>query len=319
MKLMLLSAVLAYLDTIAASLGNTFPTYKSCVESCTSDICSPDGYYFANPELTSLPLLLLWKCSDDCQYRCMWGVVDTFQKKGWPPPQFHGKWPFVRILGIQEPASTLFSLLNFGLHAKSFSKFLKDVRYSNPMYKVWIAYALISMNGWIWSAIFHTRDTPFTELMDYLSAFGLVFSSAYGVGMRLLLFKRRIFSIAFTVLCLLFYVNHAIYLSSGLFDYKYNLFANIVVGTFLVLNCILFIVINRSLPQTKALTIAVTTITGALYLEIIDFPPYFWILDAHSLWHLLTAPVTHYFWRNHCERGKQRFIRIIQAIRPVAS
>ncbi|XP_073969535.1 uncharacterized protein isoform X3 [Rhodnius prolixus] len=179
MKLMLLSAALAYIETIAASLGNTFPTYKSCVESCSSDICSSDGYYFANPQMISLPLLFLWKCSDDCQYRCMWGVVETFQKKGWPPPQFHGK---------------------------------------------------ISMNGWVWSAIFHSRDTPFTELMDYLSAFGLVFSSAYGIGMRLLLYKRRLFSIAFTFLCLLFYVNHAIYLSSGLFDYKYNLFANIIVG-----------------------------------------------------------------------------------------
>lgn len=41
--------------------------------------------------MISLPLLFLWKCSDDCQYRCMWGVVETFQKKGWPPPQFHGK------------------------------------------------------------------------------------------------------------------------------------------------------------------------------------------------------------------------------------
>uniref|UniRef100_T1I6T7 Post-GPI attachment to proteins factor 3 n=1 Tax=Rhodnius prolixus TaxID=13249 RepID=T1I6T7_RHOPR len=246
MKLMLLSAALAYIETIAASLGNTFPTYKSCVESCSSDICSSDGYYFANPQMISLPLLFLWKCSDDCQYRCMWGVVETFQKKGWPPPQFHGK---------------------------------------------------ISMNGWVWSAIFHSRDTPFTELMDYLSAFGLVFSSAYGIGMRLLLYKRRLFSIAFTFLCLLFYVNHAIYLSSGLFDYKYNLFANIIVGAFLVLNCILFIVMNRTLPQTKPLAIAVATISGALYLEIIDFPPFLWVLDAHSLWHLLTAPVTHYFWR----------------------
>lgn len=42
---MLLSAALAYIETIAASLGNTFPTYKSCVESCSSDICSSGNYF----------------------------------------------------------------------------------------------------------------------------------------------------------------------------------------------------------------------------------------------------------------------------------
>ncbi|KAK9501460.1 hypothetical protein O3M35_012176 [Rhynocoris fuscipes] len=298
MKLiMIVSAALAILDSVTASLGNTFPTYKTCVETCRNDICSQDGYYFSNPEMTSLPLLLLWKCSDDCQYRCMWGVVDTFNKKGWPPPQFHGKWPFVRFFGIQEPASTLFSLLHLGLHIKYFSKFLKETKFSNPMFKVWISFGLISINGWFWSAAFHTRDTAFTELMDYLSAFSLVFSSAYGICMRLLICKRRIYQLLVTVLCFLFYTNHAMYLSSGIFDYKYNLFANIIVGAFFVLNCMLFIVINRKLPQCKSLAITVAAITAALYLEIIDFPPFLWILDAHALWHLLTAPITHFYWK----------------------
>lgn len=58
---------------------------------------------------------------------------------------------------------------------------------------------------------------------------------------RLLLYKRRLFSIAFTFLCLLFYVNHAIYLSSGLFDYKYNLFANIIVGKFYLYNSLFYV------------------------------------------------------------------------------
>lgn len=30
---------------------------------------------------------------------------------------------------------------------------------------VWTAWGVLSMNAWIWSSIFHTRDTPWTERM----------------------------------------------------------------------------------------------------------------------------------------------------------
>lgn len=30
----------------------------------------------------------------------------------------------------------------------------------------------------------------------------------------------------------------------------------------------------------------------SMILEISDFPPVFWIFDAHSLWHLSTVPIT---------------------------
>lgn len=36
----------------------------------------------------------------------------------------------------------------------------------------------------------------------------------------------------------------------------------------------------------NVLTVSVTL------LEVADFPPYYWIFDAHSLWHAATAPLT---------------------------
>lgn len=46
----------------------------------------------------------------------MWGTVEALAAVGVPTPQFFGKWPFLRLLGMQEPASVLFSLLNFFAH-----------------------------------------------------------------------------------------------------------------------------------------------------------------------------------------------------------
>ncbi|XP_014254642.1 post-GPI attachment to proteins factor 3 [Cimex lectularius] len=295
--LLLLILVLKRPWIASASLGNSFPTYKTCVEICRMDLCDKAGYYYSKRDLIPLPLLLLWKCSDDCQYRCMWGVVRLFENKGWPSPQFHGKWPFIRFLGVQEPASALFSIMNCCMHIKMMVSWLKKYESNVPMFKIWICYGLISINGWLWSTIFHTRDTPFTELMDYLSAFAIVFSGAYAMGMRILIGARKRYSVIYTVVCFLFFFNHALYLSSGPFDYGYNLFANVFVGVLSAALSGILLLKNRHLPHCKNLFIAVFALLCCMYFEIHDFPPYMWVLDAHALWHLCTCPAIYFFWR----------------------
>lgn len=39
---------------------------------------------------------------------------------------------------------------------------------------VWWAYALFCCNSWVWSAVFHARDTRATEALDYLAADSVV-------------------------------------------------------------------------------------------------------------------------------------------------
>uniref|UniRef100_A0A1B6HVL2 Post-GPI attachment to proteins factor 3 n=1 Tax=Homalodisca liturata TaxID=320908 RepID=A0A1B6HVL2_9HEMI len=214
-----------------ASLGDSFPSYKSCVDTCKMEYCQTDGYYFKQPDgKFNWAGLIQWRCSDDCRYRCMWAIVDNFERKGWPPPQFHGKWPFIRWMGLQEPASVVFSLLNLAIHIVMFRKFRNEVRPNSPMYKVWFLYAGVCINCWVWSAIFHSRDLPLTELMDYLSAFGMVFYSLYGMIMRVLIRAPGPLSVLFTLVCVSFFINHAGYLVLDQFDYQYNMSANIAVG-----------------------------------------------------------------------------------------
>ena len=54
------------------------------------------------------------------------------------------------------------------------------------MYSVWVLYALICVNAWAWSTVFHTRDIHFTEMMDYFCAFSIVLFSLLAFLLRVL-------------------------------------------------------------------------------------------------------------------------------------
>lgn len=162
--------------------------------------------------------IFLWTCHDECNYHCMWRTTNIFVAREWSVPQFYGKWPFKRILGIQEPASVFFSFLNLMAHWRMIRKFRREVRSDSPMYYVWHALSAVSdflaafqhffffyfnsikmllvlwhwyfnfcfifvfcfqicINAWICSIIFHTRDFPLTELLDYGFAYSMVLAN----------------------------------------------------------------------------------------------------------------------------------------------
>ena len=38
-----------------------------------------------------------------------------------------------------------------------------------PFLGLWVAYSLVNINAWLWSSVFHCRDTRLTERLDYFS------------------------------------------------------------------------------------------------------------------------------------------------------
>lgn len=105
--------------------------------------------------------LTLWNCEDDCKYDCMWKTIEVFHQRNWRTPQFYGKvenshsqfsfsyislfqWPFIRMFGMQEPASVLFSLLNGFVHIYMIKKFRKKVRPDSPLIWLWHVFFIVS-------------------------------------------------------------------------------------------------------------------------------------------------------------------------------
>jgi len=122
--------------------------------------------------------------------------------------------------------------------------------------------------------------------------------------------QRRLYTL--TCLCSVAFLGHITYLNSlPRFDYTYNMAFNLLIGLAHNLLWILYsspsslsllprfpsrAIFYRPAFVNKAFIFVVLT-TAATALELFDFPPWALTIDAHALWHLVTAPIA-YFWYN---------------------
>ena len=98
------------------------------------------------------------------------------------------------MFGVQEIVSTLASLANMGVHlwfipsvyaaARNRTSATSAGPCGSAFARTWLVNAAINANAWLWSAVFHSRDTRWTEFMDYTSANLLMFSALYCVLVR---------------------------------------------------------------------------------------------------------------------------------------
>ncbi|XP_065292244.2 post-GPI attachment to proteins factor 3 [Dermacentor albipictus] len=287
----LAALLLCLFDVVSASPGDQSAEYKSCLRRCRSINCTQEKQTTFRSGQAWYLALLLWDCADECRHECMWHAVDVLQAKDKPVPQFHGKWPFWRFYGIQEPASVIFSILNGICHLWMWRKFRRLVPSSAPFYVIWKGQAVLSINAWFWSAVFHARDTPLTEKLDYYCAFSVVLYSLYSLCMRVLGTKNTGLSISVTVPFAAFFVYHIQYLNFVHFDYGYNMKANVITGLLNSIGWLGWCWHHRKRGYVWRGTIVVFMLDALLLLELGDFPPWCFLVDAHALWHLGTAPL----------------------------
>ncbi|XP_071108771.1 post-GPI attachment to proteins factor 3-like [Haliotis cracherodii] len=278
-----------YVDLVGASVGDRSWFYQKCLKNCNTVNCT-DVETFLQKQPYHLQLLQ-WNCIDECKYECMWSTVEAFRRDGSGIPQFHGKWPFVRVLGVQEPASTLFSILNALSHL-GLIWFRSKVSKSCPLYYVWHGAAMVAINAWTWSTVFHTRETDFTEKMDYFFAFSIVLYNVFIFSCRIFGTKVRWRQCVVGGCLLLFYAKHIRFLTYSRFDYGYNMKINLFFGMFNMIGWLIWCGVKYKKQRYVWKCAAVVLgINALLLLEVFDFPPFWWILDAHALWHAGTAPL----------------------------
>ncbi|KAJ4515758.1 hypothetical protein HRR75_003840 [Exophiala dermatitidis] len=228
--------------------------------------------------------------------------VITDRRKARDPPmiepvvQYHGKWPFHRLLGIQEPFSVLFSLMNFLAHREGMARIREKIPANYPLRPYYLGFGYFGLASWIFSMIFHTRDFNVTEKLDYFAAGASVLYGLYYAPIRIFrLESNEKILRAWTAFCVLLYVAHVTYLTAWSWDYTYNMAANVVVG---IVQNVLWTWFSfsryRKLQKTWAAWpgLIVAWIIMAMSLELFDFPPIGGMIDAHSLWHLGTVVPT---------------------------
>lgn len=203
---------------------------------------------------------------------------------------------------MQEPFSVLFSLLNFFAHWQGLSRVRETMStWHTTLRAYYLAFGYCGLACWTFSSLFHARDFPLTEKLDY---FGAGANVMYGLYLAII----RIFRLdkeeprtkptlrrLWTAVCIFLYTLHVSYLSFWSWDYTYNMIANIVVGMTQNLLWVAFSIFRyRSTGKTWTLlpAICVVWIMLAMSLELLDFPPWHALIDAHSLWHLGTVVPT---------------------------
>lgn len=225
--------------------------------------------------------------------------------------QYHGKWPFVRILGMQEFFSVLFSIGNLHAQLRGYARFRQALRESKPLKQYTYSglvfmMCLLNCNGWIWSCVFHARDWLITERLDYFSAVLLVMFSLYSSIIRTLRVDRQKWPIILFPFAV-YYIMHVCYLHFIKFDYSYNM--AITAGCGLTFNAI-WIIYGlthwNSEPQSRKALLVGVLFTVAGTLEIFDFAPCMDLIDAHALWHLATIPISKIWYDFWCEDVRMR-------------
>ena len=194
--LLLLLSSFSLCSFVVSSPGDRSVYFRYCVHECVlqssnvsySSPPSPNPLFFTVLPTSSpfpLPLRLLqWSPEDDCKYLCMQQHEQQLAKSGMETMKYYGKWPFTRVWGHQELFSSLFSWLNAIPHIwgiLQYNRVMKkndsNNRYSMKNY--WLLYGYSYIHTWFWSAVFHCRDTVFTERMDYFfSTFSIMLSMA---------------------------------------------------------------------------------------------------------------------------------------------
>lgn len=292
-----------------ASPGDRDDRFRACVTSCTNNDESVKSTMCSTESSASAPLTLLltrWTCVSDCAYLCMHNLEKTRKLNGdqqvegvW---KYYGKWPFRRTLGCQEPLSVVFSIAN----AVPAAAFLLRRRNANvhaaayPYAQAWDVHAALSLHSWIWSAIFHTRDTVFTERGDYLAAGAvIVYTTALAV-VRVFDLRRPDRRVLVFAVAALVFATHATYMLCVHFDYGWNMQVLVTLG---MTSALLWVtwsyrggVFGIAMPPTpkhrdaRRLLYVVLALQASSALELLDFPPIAGTsLDAHACWHLVTA------------------------------
>lgn len=261
-----------------ASKGDEEEGFQQCLKECQQ-------------EKRDIPLslrLLFWDQNSNCKYECMQERVKEFRSHKLPISQYYGKWPFIRVFGIQELFSVIFSIMNIMAHYHGYKRF---VRRAGRQPLVTLFY-LIGMNSWIWSVVFHTRDVKWTERMDYFSAIAVLFYSLYFCMTMTMNFGSLMKKILF-IIFFYFYFGHVWYLAMIKFDYAYNMRVMIAIG--FIFNLLWFLHGLRncnSSSHSKWIVVWTLCCTMSATMEVFDFEPIFGLVDAHSIWHGLTAPLT---------------------------
>lgn len=293
-------ALLGLFGGSQASDGDRQKTFQQCLGFCRSAEHCERNRFPVNQTL--LNKLFAWDCDSECKYRCMWITEEINRGGGQKPRQYYGKWPFWRVLGVQELGSSLFSVGNLLGNVYGYGRIYS--RGADP--SNWFMHGAVKLsfymaiNAWFWSMVFHARDVQFTMIMDYVSALALIFTNFALCIFRVFHVRDRTRQVLVAIPLVLYYLRHTYYMLFVKFSFGWNMQVAI---TLFAIYLFLFIIwsathlFTAKRTHVKTVLATCTLMMMAATLEVFDFSPVLDLIDAHALWHAATIPVAVLWYR----------------------
>ena len=232
-------------------------------------------------------------------FRCMWNFTRLYVHQEGLVPKFFGRWPLIRYFGMLEPASSIASFVSLLFSCLGFWWLRKFGHPCSP-YK-WCYNTIFTINCFTWlsSTLFHIRDLFIFERMDYYGAFITTFVPLFWFVCRNFYFEFKILffaAISFVAMC---FIADVLYMELVKFDH--TLHFSVCTGIailgfgFWLIWCVFNL---KKVPHAKLyLMTYLSFAVGPLTAKYFEWqPPYQWVYDAHSIFHILTSPTPFLFW-----------------------
>ncbi|XP_075263239.1 GPI-specific phospholipase A2-like PGAP3 [Convolutriloba macropyga] len=298
---MVIVLVLYISKSVESSWADRHPFYKRCLVICESSEQECNRMLESRSPITKkVDSAFGWTCLDECKHRCMWNFTHLYVKKEGIVPKFFGRWPLIRYFGMLEPASSLASFASLLSSMAGFWWLRGGGGVVSPYQ--WCYRVMFGVNCFTWtsSTLFHIRPDLFIlERMDYYGAFVSVFIPLFWFVCRNFYMEfKPLFYAAIAFVCASF-VSDVLYMELVKFDHTLHWSVCTAIAVLGFGFWIIWVLFNfKTVPHSKYylltyLSFAVGPLTGK-YFEW--QPPYKWIYDAHSMFHILTSPTPLLFW-----------------------
>ena len=286
------SVVMALAVLAAAEApGHLHPHFTACESRCKA-VCEVG---LQEPPSELALRLFMWSCADECAYTCMHDLEARRYEHGHDPLQYHGKWPFFRVFGMQEVVSVVLSLLTAAIHAAGVRRMM--ARSTSPVslsVKVVAVYGVLGVVSMLLSAVFHSRDTGLTERLDYVGAFLSNIAMTAAIGAMWLRGAHVALS-GYVILLMAIFVHHVSTLLGPRIDYGHNMRVNITVAGTSIILCLGYVV-RHGVLRNATLLVSAILFTLAGICEIVEMTPWLGLVDSHALFHACSAAAALHFW-----------------------
>lgn len=220
--------------------------------------------------------------------------------------KYNGRYVFLSLMGCYEFFSVLFSLFTVILCIWKYIKYMKVINRAiiiNYKLKKQILiyrnlYFILTFLTSLSSVFLHIHENLWTTRWDYLCAMlSIIFTT------NLFLEKTKILLHHSNYRYNLFKKLSTLIFSIVLYDQYYSnnfdaVFNKIISGGFMIIllfNFFIHLRIRRSTPLIKYhLSLMTLFLILSLFFEVIDMPPFFYLIDSHAMWHFCLFLCSHH-------------------------